>query len=279
MTEDRGGELVAWSELLRGNAKLSEDCGGRAGDGLCGPRTRADGEHLKTDKIEAAWRGQPECAKCDIRHLALFADLREEDFKDVHLPVEDLEFQSGATLYRAEDPGRAVFTVRGGLVKLVQYLANGDQRIVRLLRQGDTAGLEAVLDQPYRHAAVTMQATRVCRIPTTTIHQLNADTPKLYGQLMKRWQDSVDRADEWLTFLSTGTARARMARLLLYLKDDSRDPVCQLFGREDVAAILGVTSETSSRLIAELKRERIIIALSGNRFRCDFPKLQEIASN
>jgi len=234
---------------------------------------------VKTDKIAAAWRGQPECTKCGIRHLALFADLREEDFTNVHLPVEDLEFQAGAPLYHAGDPGRAVFTVRGGLVKLVQYLANGDQRIVRLLLQGDTAGLEAVLDQPYRHSARTMQATRICRIPIATIHQLNADTPRLYGQLMKRWQQSVDRADEWLTFLSTGTARARMARLFLYLKGDTCEPTCQLFGREDVAAILGITSETSSRLIAELKRERIIIALPGNRFRCDLAKLQEIASN
>ncbi len=229
--------------------------------------------------MAAAWRGQPECAKCDIRHLALFADLREEDFTDVHLPVEDLEFQAGAALYRAEDPGQALFTVRGGLVKLVQYLANGDQRIVRLLRQGDTAGLEAAIDQPYRHTAVTMQTSRVCRIPMTTIHQLNADTPRLYGQLMKRWQQSVDRADEWLTFLSTGTARARMARLFLYLRSDATEPLCQLFGREDVAAILGITSETASRLIAELKRERIIIALPGNRFRCDVAKLEEIASN
>lgn len=234
---------------------------------------------MKSDKIEASWRGQPECGTCNIRHLALFADLREEDFKDVHLPVEDLEFQTGASLYRAGEPGRAVFTVRGGLVKLVQYLANGDQRIVRLLRQGDTAGLEAVLDQPYRHTAIAMQSTRVCRIPMTTIQRLNADTPRLYGQFMKRWQQSVDRADEWLTFLSTGTARARIARLFLYLLGDSQEPLCQLFGREDVAAILGITSETSSRLIAELKRERIVIALPGNRFRCDISKLHEIASN
>lgn len=234
---------------------------------------------MKTVKIEAAWRGQPECAKCDIRHLALFADLREEDFTSIHLPVEDLEFQANASLYHADDPGHAVFTVRGGLVKLVQYLANGDQRIVRLLKQGDTAGLEAVLDQPYRHTAVPMQTTSVCRIPVATIHRINAETPRLYGQLMKRWQQSVDRADEWLTFLSTGTARARIARLFLYLKSEPSEAYCQLFGREDVAAILGITSETASRLIAELKRQRIIIALPGNRFRCDFPKLQEIASN
>ena len=229
--------------------------------------------------ILAAWRGQPACEKCGVRHLSLFADLEESDFKGLDLPIEELEFQLGAVLYHVRDPARAVFTVRSGLVKLIQYLPNGHQRIVRLFRQGSTAGLEALVDQPYQHTAVAMQPTLVCRIPALTVQELNARNPKLCKELMRRWHQSLQHADEWLTFLSTGTARARMARLFLYLKGDSCDPVCQLFGREEVAAILGITSETSSRLIAELKRERIIIPLSGNRFGCDFPKLEEIASN
>ena len=234
---------------------------------------------MKPEKILAAWRGQPECTHCSVRHLALFADLDDEDFRNLHLPIEDLAFRPGATLYNMDDAGRAVFTVRSGLVKLIQYLPNGDQRIVRLLKQGDTVGLEAVLDQPYRHTALTMQDTLACRIPATSIHQLNARTPRLYGQLMRRWQLSVDRADEWLTFLSTGTARARIARLFLYVKGESADPVCQLFGREEVAAILGITSETASRLITELRRDGILAPLPGNRFRCDVARLQDIAAN
>ena len=34
------------------------------------------------------------------------------------------------------DAGQHVLTIRGGLVKLVQYLPDGTQRIVRLLRHG-----------------------------------------------------------------------------------------------------------------------------------------------
>ena len=234
---------------------------------------------MKTAKILAAWRGEPQCEKCGIRQLALFADLVEEDFRGLHLHIEDLEFPAGTILYRANEPGRAVFTVRGGLVKLAQYLPNGTQRIVRLLRQGATLGLEAVLGEPYRHTAVAMQGALICRIPATSIHQLNARTPKLYAQLMRRWQHSVDQADEWLTFLSTGTARARVARLLLYLNSGSCEPTCQLFGREDVAAILGITSETASRLFAEFRRDKIIIARSSNRFQCNVPRLEQIASN
>lgn len=214
-----------------------------------------------------------------MRHVSLFAKVDEKDLEDLGLPIDDMEFHPGAILYNVRDPGLALFTVRSGLVKLTQYLPNGHQRIVRLLRQGSTAGLEALLDQPYEHTATAMQSSLVCRIPASTLHQLNARSPVLCRELMQRWHQSLKKADEWLTFLSTGTARARMARLFLYLRGNSCGPVCQLFGREEVAAILGITSETSSRLIAELKREKIINPLSGNRFSCDFPKLEEIALN
>lgn len=234
---------------------------------------------MKTKNILAAWRGRPACEKCGVRHLSLFANLGQEDLEGLDLPIEDLEFQPGIAIYRVRDSGQAVFTVRSGLVKLTQYLPNGHQRIVRLLRRGSTAGLEALLDQPYEHTAVAMQTTLVCRIPASTVQEINARNPTLCKELMRRWHQSLQHADEWLTFLSTGTARARMARLFLYLKGDSCETVCQLFGREEVAAILGITSETSSRLIAELKRERIIIPLTGNRFGCDLQKLEEIASN
>lgn len=142
-----------------------------------------------------------------------FSDLAEGDLMGLHLHIEDLEFPAGTIIYHSDEPGRALFTIRSGVVKLVQCLPNGTQRIVRLLRQGATLGLEAVLGEPYRHAAITMQDALICRIPATAIHQLNVQSPALYTQLMRRWQQSVEQADEWLTFLSTGTARARVARL------------------------------------------------------------------
>lgn len=237
------------------------------------------GVDVKPERIEAAWRGQPECRRCRVRHLALFADLDVDDFTGFHMPIEDLSFAAGRALYRAGDPGIAVFTVRSGLVKLVQYLPNGAQRIVRLLRQGDTAGLEAVLGHDYQHGAVCMKAVSVCRIPTATIWQLNAKTPRLYNQLLERWQQAVRQADDWLTLLSTGSARTRLARLLIYLRGDGVEPQCELFSREEIASILGITTETASRLVAEFKRENLITKQSNQRFVCDFAALEKIADN
>lgn len=234
---------------------------------------------MKSEKILAAWRGRPECEACAVRHLALFSDLIEEDFRRFHLPIDDLEFGPGACPYQQGEFGAAVFTVRTGLVKLVQYLPNGLQRIVRLHRSGDALGMEAILGHDYQHTATTVQTTQLCRIPVETVRRLSEETPRLSRQLMQRWHQSVTQADDWLTLLSTGSTRARMARLFCYLIGDSDVPECQFFNREEVAAILGVTTETASRAVAELRRQQVIAPLHGNRFRCDLDKLEEIAAN
>jgi len=234
---------------------------------------------VKKLRIAAAWSGQAECRGCGIRDLALFADLKEQDFSLIHLPIDEMTYEAGAVIYNAADEGRAVFTVRTGLVKLVQYLPDGAQRIVRLLRPGDTLGLEVLVGDSYEHTAVVLRRALTCRIPREVVQRLSVETPRLHTQIMKRWHQSVRQADEWLTELSTGSARARVARLLLAEAEDAPDHSCELFSREDVGAMLGVTTETASRMIAEFRRSGVLTDLEANRFRCNIDGLRRIAGD
>ena len=84
---------------------------------------------------------------------------------------------------------------------------------------------------------------------------------------MSRWQRALSEADAWLTELSTGSARQRVARLLLRLVRDRESSECDLFSREDMGAMLGITTETTSRTIAEFKRQ----GLSGRSHRQPLP--------
>lgn len=239
---------------------------------------------MKTHRIAAAWTGQAECHGCSIRELALFADLQEDDFNLVHLPIDEITLETGAAVYHAEDDGVAVFTLRSGLVKLVQYLPDGSQRIVRLLRPGDTLGLEVLVGGPYEHSALVLRPALLCRIPREVVRRLSVETPRLHDQLMKRWHRSVQQADDWLTGLSTGAAKARVARLLLFLSSEDVVPSCQdgieLPTREDIGAMLAVTTETASRVIAEFKRGGLLKAGgvgSLGAVRCDRDALTRIA--
>lgn len=233
----------------------------------------------KNVTLRDAWSGEANCQNCALRHSALFAGLKEADFERIHDPIDQYTLKPGTSLYRAGDTGDYLFTVRGGALKLVQYLPDGNQRIVRLVRIADVLGLEAILEEAYRHDAVALHLTEVCRFPARLVRDLGRENPDLHQELMSRWQRALSEADAWLTELSTGAARQRVARLLLRLVLDRATCECHLFSREDMGAMLGVTTETTSRTIAEFKRQSLLVETAPNRFLLDIPNLRRIAED
>lgn len=231
----------------------------------------------KKISLREAWSGEADCLRCTLRDTVLFAGLEETDFARIHDPIDQFNLQPGTALYLAQDAGEFMFTIRSGALKLVQYLADGSQRIVRIVRGTDVLGLEALLGEPYQHDAIALQPTEVCRFPARLVRELGRDKPGLHQELMTRWQRALSEADAWLTELSTGAARQRVARLLLRLVRDRASSACQLFSREDMGAMLGITTETTSRTIAEFKRQSLLIETRPNLFLLDIPNLRRIA--
>jgi CRP-like cAMP-binding protein len=234
---------------------------------------------VKNVSFKDARDGVADCLKCSLRESVLFADLKEEDFEQLHEPIEQYTLPVGSTLYHAGDKGERMYTLRTGTLKLVQYLPDGGQRIVRLIRSTDITGLECIIGEPYQHDAVVLQETEVCALPVRVVENLSNDNPALYRELLNRWHRALNEADAWLTELSTGSAKQRIARLLLRLVKNTQESQCNLFAREDMGAMLGITTETASRTIAEFKRQSLLIETTTNQFLLDIPNLQRIAED
>jgi CRP/FNR family transcriptional regulator, anaerobic regulatory protein len=234
---------------------------------------------VKTVTLRDAWSGEADCLNCALRTSVLFAGLQEQDFAQIHDPIDQFTLKPGNVLYHAGDRSEFLFTVRSGALKLIQYLPDGSQRIVRIVRATDVLGLETLLDDPYQHEAVALAQTEVCRFPARLVRALGQQNPALHRELMARWQRALSEADAWLTELSTGSARQRVARLLLRLVRDDESSPCQLFGREDMGAMLGVTTETASRTIAEFKRQGLLTETGFNLYQLDVAGLRRVAED
>lgn len=228
--------------------------------------------------LNQAWRGKADCLNCSIRSSALFSGLTEEDFQQLHQPVDQLTISSGDTLYRVGDAGQNLFTIRTGLVKLVQYLPDGTKRIVRLAAATDVLGLEVMVGEKYEHDVIALQTTELCRYPVEAVHRLSQRNKTLHKDLMARWQKALTEADAWLTQLSTGSAKKRMANLLLRLINEEATD-CHLFSREDIGSILSMTTETASRTISEFKRLNLMKEISHNHYDLDTLGLKSIISD
>lgn len=226
---------------------------------------------------DATWVGRSDCRHCDVRGTMLFSTLSEAELGGILQPIDNLQLPAKGVLYREGDAGDVVYTIRRGLVRLVHYAPNGTRRIVRLLRAGDVTGLEILVNSHYHHTAEAATETDLCRIPAAVLKQLELHNAALHEALMKRWQHSVDEADTVITDLSTGTAHARAARFLLQAACDERCTECHHLSREDIAALLGLTVETVSRVFAEFKRSGWLRE-DARRFQIDPTEIGRIAT-
>lgn len=233
---------------------------------------------VKQVTLSQAWQGNTNCLSCSIRSSVLFSGLTEKDFESMHEQVGQLTLEAGSVLYRAGDAGHHIFTVRTGLLKLVQYLPDGTQRIVRLVRSTDVLGLEMMTGGSYEHEAVVLRTTELCRYPGEEVSRLSQQNPVFFKDLMARWQKNLTEADAWITKLSTGAARKRMANLLLRLTETEDSTKCILLSREDMGSILNVTIETASRTLSEFKRNGLIKEIRHNHFELDIPVLEAVVA-
>lgn len=227
--------------------------------------------------MQAAYQGEAECKSCSLRESAvLFSGLDDSDFEHLHAPIEQFSVAAGSRIYRDKEPGEFLYTLRKGLVKLVNSLPDGSQRIVGMAGSTDVIGLEVLVQPHYDTDAVVVVDAELCRIPLAVVRGLSDENPVVHEELMRRWQKALKEANRWLTDLSTGSARQRIARLLLML-DCKGNIHCELLNREDMAGVLGLTVETVSRIIADKKRAGVLRKDSNNCYICDIDQLKKIS--
>jgi len=227
-------------------------------------------------------QGRSNCNACALRREMVCSEVSLETLIDFHVGIEDFDFEPGAPLFKLGTPADAVYCLRIGAVKMVHLEPTGGVRIVRVLLAGDVAGLESTFRDRYDYSAVAIDRVRACRIPMPYFHHFMESHPALQRRLMERSQAALSEAETWLAKIVGGSTpvRVRLARLLLKLGNGKDDRIVRFPG-EDMAAILGVTFETVSRVISEFNRMGILQKLPGaagkRHFRGDLAALEKIA--
>jgi len=177
-------------------------------------------------------------------------------------------FEPQQVLYRQGTASDTVLFITGGLLKLVAHRCNGRARIVRLHRPGSVMGLSGLLKHDHAHTAVAVTRVSALRLPIGALDQLRTEDPTTYVTLVEHWFSYLKEADTWITHFSTGPIRARVARLVNYLakfQTYTADAQVQLLTCEEMGFILGVTTESVSRTLADFKRRNILVNQDDNR--------------
>jgi len=214
---------------------------------------------MRDVEIKIAWQGKSDCQVCAIRSSALFAELNEDDFSKIHLPISDIKFDANSSIYKQGDDGEHVFTLREGFVKLLRVNEDGTERIVRLIKQGDLFGMEALLSNKYENAAISLSSVYLCKIPVHVLKTLGENSPRLHRQMMRKWGEALSESQSWFSEINTGRAELRLARFLLRLSYEANGFLCApLFKREDMGLMMDLKLETVSRTLSLLTEQNFV---------------------
>ncbi|MHB1950799.1 MAG: Crp/Fnr family transcriptional regulator [Acidiferrobacteraceae bacterium] len=187
----------------------------------------------------------------------LFAALEETQRKRLRPHVQIRTFAPGEHLFMQDSPADAFFLLRSGTVKLYRVSAEGQEKVMRVVRPGQTFA-EGVMfmDRPhYPVHAEGLERGSVARVDSAAFLQVLRDSfdtcRALMAQATRRIQEHWDEIEA----LTLQNSRYRMVHYLLELVPTGAHGHVTLelpTYKAVIAAQLGMTPETFSRELRAL---------------------------
>ena len=131
----------------------------------------------------------------------------------------------------------------------------------------------------YQHNAVAISEVDLCKIPVSTLRQIESVYTILGHRIREQMQYQLNLADRWIYGLSTGSAAQRVAGLVLLLHDffANRRGEFYLLHRDDMSAMINIAADNISRIIAQFKRDGLLSLIDSNIYICDKERLETVS--
>ena len=234
--------------------------------------------------LDVTYEGRADCRHCALRKNDIFANVDVLKYEYLLKRIVQFAYAKKSVVFTENSPAESMYVVRKGLIKLEETLSDGSARIVRVVRKGGIVGLETFLDngQRYDQTAIALQDSELCRIPYDVTKSLLDSDPNFFNAVLNEWHLQIEASSKVIVEYSTGSLRQRLASVLLMLIEEANHNSLieiEMIHIDDIASLTGVTRESVSRILAEFKRNKILIKSSIKKMRFDELALRDIAEN
>lgn len=208
------------------------------------------------------------CQACEVRHQGICGALEPEQLLKLSKHTSRNVVKSGQELHRGGDDSDRCSNIMGGVAKLSKLMSDGRQQIVGLQFAPDMVG--RTFSKSPESSDITVEAAtevRLCSFPRAVIEELMVDVPELEHRLHLQKLKELDEARDWMLTLGRKSAMEKVASFL-HLIAIHINPEEELSGgevsidlpmkRSDIADFLGLTIETVSRQLTNLRKRGLI---------------------
>lgn len=205
------------------------------------------------------------CLACEARHGGICGALKPQQLLELSKHTTRTAHERDVDLFASNSDPEVYSNILGGVVKLTKIMPDGRQQIVGLQFAPDFLGRPFSNNSDLIAEAAT--DVRLCSFPKRVIEKILKETPEMEHRLHEQHMRELDDARDWMLTLGRKTAIEKVASFILMLvihidpeKGDSiKDIEISLpLKRADIADYLGLTIETVSRQVTNLRKKGVI---------------------
>ena len=173
----------------------------------------------------------------------------------VNLCREDVLFHEG-------DDARSCYRIVSGAIRIVKIMTDGRRYVVDFLLAGDLVGLDSA--EAHEFTAEAIKDSALVRYARPRVDASLEQNPHRSRRLLEYALQRLAAAQSQMLLLGRMTAMERIATFLLNLERRTKTgeagerTIALAMTRADIADHLGLTLETVSRLLNQLKRQGIV---------------------
>jgi len=207
-----------------------------------------------------------------LANVPLFSVLGDEEIKCLAGIMIEQRFSAGEIIFFDGDPSDWYYIVAEGVVEILKHAASGKDFVITFLGISEILGKVAIADgAPYPASARAKVETGTLAIRQQDFRSFLSKHPQLLLRLNSILGTQLRDVQSRLSEFVGEKAQQRLIRNLLMLQEKCGNTLP--FTRQDVADMTGISTETTTRIISQLRRQGILGSTRGTIVIVDLPKL------
>ncbi len=222
----------------------------------------------------------------ELNHIPLLNILSSADRQRVLRDLTEQRYTKKDVIFREGDPTEYFHIVKEGTVKCVKSSPEGKECTLKMLMPGDLFCCDAAAFEGARHpgTAQPMGDVSILRMNKKSYFEMLRRNPEAAIEVIKHLGNRLNEAQEKAKVLALDRADQRLASLLVELatKNGVKDPqgitLPMRLTRQDMANMVGTTTETTIRIMSRFKRDRLVSGTATRLIIRDLAGLKALAS-
>ncbi len=196
-----------------------------------------------------------------LQNSSLFKGLNEEQLALALANAQIREKKSGEALFTQGDPADHFFWLRTGLLKLYRLSPSGEEKIIEIIRPGQTFA-EAIMfagkPSHYHVGAAFIETGEVWCFSNQDFKEILSHSVETCFRLLTSMSQRLHKHINEIDRLTLQTAADRVINYLLQNRQEQSNEVRLLTSKQTLAAHLSIKPETLSRTLNKLTKEGLI---------------------